>query len=253
MRKSKKAFETPITVAILMYGNNHNLHRRCLESILENVSDPREDIRLRIGLNEVCPGTLRYLTDVFRKYRIIPELLIEHDRNQLKYPVMRELIYKKQVTTKWFVWFDDDSHVTDSLWLPRLAEDIDREYGNGARLFGKLYTWDLLYGQSVWYKQASWWRDKPLTVAQRGSKQVYRVLFPTGGYWAIDYDVLLDLFWPDERLTHNGGDVALGEAVRQLGYKVASSHEHVAVNDGSRRGVSQLPAGALSKTREIVK
>lgn len=252
MSKNDKVFETPVTVAILMYGNNHTMHRRCLDSILENVSDPRTDLHLRIGLNEVCPGTIRYLTEVFRKYRITPELLIEHDRNKLKYPVMRELIYRQPVATKWFVWFDDDSHVTDSLWLPSLAEDINREYRNGARMFGKLYTWDLLHGQYNWYREASWWRNKPIPTAERAGKKVRRILFPTGGYWAIEYDLLLDLFWPDERLTHNGGDVALGEAVRQMGYKVASSHAHVAVNDGSRRGVSQLPAGATSKRREVL-
>jgi len=175
------------------------------------------------------------------------DLVVEHQTNKFKYPVMRELIYKKPVSTEWFIWFDDDSYVTDKRWLPKLEETIDKTYDDGGRLYGQIYRWDLRAGQKEWIEAAHWYRNKPFLTATKGADNVHTIKFPTGGYWAVPYENLIDLFWPDERIVHNGGDTMLGEAVRQQGYSVVGCHAHVKVNDGKRRGASTNPAGVQSR------
>jgi len=42
--------------------------------------------------------------------------------------------------------------------------------------------------------------------------------FTLGGAWIVENEVIQKLNWPDPGLQHNGGDVALGAALRQNGY-----------------------------------
>jgi hypothetical protein len=70
------------------------------------------------------------------------------------------------------------------------------------------------------------------------------ITFATGGYWWLRTDVIRQLDWPDERLSHNGGDTLLGEAIRQQGWPFHKNNYGVKVNAAPRRGLHEAPAGS---------
>jgi hypothetical protein len=53
--------------------------------------------------------------------------------------------------------------------------------------------------------------------------------------------------WPDPRIKHNGGDVMLGEALRQMGYVIQQVKiDGVAISDHKRRGYSEIHPGIVA-------
>lgn len=55
---------------------------------------------------------------------------------------------------------------------------------------------------------------------------------------------MMALQWPDLRIGHNGGDVMMGVALTQKGYKMANFESGILISDCPRRGISEQPAGA---------
>jgi hypothetical protein len=163
-----------------------------------------------------------------------------HEKNINKYPMMRELL--EQATGEWVLWLDDDTFSTSPNWLQGLINVIDAEpYTMGV---GKPYTFDLLPGQWDWVREASWYNGLGPMINDKG---VPYTKFMTGGLFLIRRPVLGALNWPDPRIDHNGGDVMLGEAMRQHGFTFSRLPDDVpvVVSGAERRGTSQKPAGAV--------
>ena len=146
---------------------------------------------------------------------------------------------------EWVVWFDDDSHIKKPDWLQQTLNYIASKRSENICYVGQKWCVTHLPGQEAWFRQAKWYKGLPSDLIHKRPG----VWFATGSYWWLRTDVLRLLDWPDERLGRNGGDTALGEAVRQQGLPFHHFDYGVKVNDSKRRGVSERPAGSLIDTR----
>ena len=224
---------TPVTICVVLYGDYPALAQRCLESIYSAV-DPRL-FELRIGLNAVSERTRRMVD----KY-IVPQgnvTLYDEPKNIYKYPMLRKMFHDDPITTEWIVYFDDDSHITEGDWLIRLNQAVNKHPKAG--MFGKKYFYHLNTGQVAWYKAAEWYKGKQLQLRNG----VPKVDFLTGGYWAVKTEHIVTTNWPDPRLSNNGGDVAMGEALRQNDIPMRQYYYGVKISDHARRGASQKHPG----------
>jgi len=234
------------TVCVLCYGNHPELAKRCIDSILRYV--PPNCIDLRVACNECCPETLQYVRDqpITRVY--------VNPVNKLKYPVMREMFWDQQtpIETSHVIWFDDDSFVVDPLWLEKLTETIVANHPHGSRLYGWKFQHDFNHyakdghRPDLWFRGGDWYRhvnfrlkhvDQP---APNGSV----VDFVAGGFWCVATEAIRRCGIPDVRLRHNGGDIVIGEMVRQGGFKIKNFNEgkkFVHSSGHSPRGVSHGP------------
>lgn len=232
-----------ITVFGLLYGDHEALARRCLESIWPHLGPDEE---LRLGLNEVCAGTRRYL--LARRGLGRPQDVYDYGINVHKYPLMRKMFYDPEnpITSEFVMWFDDDSYVTtagDFFSLCRLQI-------GGMGMLGSPYTYNLHPRQPAWIAQQPWFRGKPLL--KRGSGRNY-VQFLTGGWWMARTEVLQAIDYPWSMLDHRGGDHLLGECLRQndirtgkikSGLVAINADEHGRESTTKTRGFKQLPLGA---------
>lgn len=231
-----------ITLAMVLYGNYHQLHVRLLESLLKTV--PLHRAQLRVGLNEVCEETQAYLRTWLAKG--YPVELYNHPENAKKYPVMREMLHSpdKPLRTNYLVWFDDDSYVVQDNWLSTLAETIIHAHPQGYRLYGALFKHSLRSRtEAGWFQQAGWHRGRPFQDdRQRDTPNGDKIWFVAGGFWACASDVVKSCDIPDPRLYHNGGDITIGEQVHQGGWKIKAFNTgktHVHSSGAPRRGYSE--------------
>jgi hypothetical protein len=94
-----------------------------------------------------------------------------------------------------------------------------------------------------WIKKADWYRGKQFRdrsgkTAVNGNK----VFFVTGSFWAMKTEAITKANIPDVRLTHNGGDVCIGEQMWQNGYTFKNwngDKKIVCWSSTARRGTSQ--------------
>ncbi|TXH12277.1 MAG: hypothetical protein E6R03_13230 [Hyphomicrobiaceae bacterium] len=237
------------TACMLFYGPEeyHDLHRRCLESFLNTT--PRERIDLRVGSNALNRKSLdliqRYVdTGVITKH-------YRHDTNAWKYPVMREMFYDPAhpITTKWILWFDDDS-ICDRTpaWLNTLVHHIVQNHQrDNAHMFGAPFVWTLQAGQKEWFERRPWYRGKPWRL-QNGipSPNGNKILFCTGGFWALTTEAMRACNIPDPDIGHNGGDVCIGEQLYQGGFRMKSwnaKKQFVNTSSVKRRGDTKAMPG----------
>ena len=232
----KRAVKLPVTIGVLFYGDFPRAADNFLSSLYDNTAE--SEFNLIIGANEVGKKT-RKLVETVRSSKKNVVKSVDSPTNILKYPMMRRMFYEDDGTTRdpavstdWLFWFDDDSYVTSSLWLPSAINYIS-EHKCG--MIGKKYFVRLSPGQVSWLEASKWWLGKPIS-SNSGSNKVH---FATGGYWGIESKLFFGLDWPDRRLSHNGGDMSLGEALRQRGIGVGNRSDHVMINKMPRRGISQ--------------
>jgi hypothetical protein len=217
----------------LLYGDRHDLHARFLNGLKRGLQG-RRDVALSLWGNQVCLPTSTALSNlnVSDDYR-----LQLSDENVGKYKVMRRLFEEDLGDAEAICWFDDDSHITAADWLPRTLQVIEQL--PDCPYFGQIWFVHWLAGQWDWVQTAPWYRGKPPEMI----KGRPGIRFCTGAYWWLRRSMLKQLDWPDVRLNHNGGDAALGEAVRQLGFSPKQLDYGVRVNDATRRGYGEAPAG----------
>lgn len=228
-----------VTLAALLFGDYFDLHRRCLTSFLATI--PR-DTPVRLGLNQVGTRTMDSLPRWFSRHDGDVEYFSAGKDNIKKYPMMRRMLADRPLYTDWVIWADDDTWINEpsSAWFSVMADCLRQPR---ACYIGETWWIPYMTGQTDFIKTRSWYTGVPFET-HKGQPGVH---FNTGGFVAVHTDLLLDLDWPDRALLHNGGDVLLGEAVRQKGReRIAFPTKHcgVMVNNASRRGYSERPVGA---------
>jgi hypothetical protein len=233
-----------VAVYGLIYGDYHKLHKRFAESLFAAVTSGHKDFEFRTTIwgNQPCTRTVVMMKKLSRPdFKFVPD-----KRNTPKYVLMREMLFN--VTNPddfdWMVWFDDDSWLTKPyLWLDAMSSMIRDKQRENICYIGEPWWWQWRAGQWAFIEQSPWFRGLPPELDHRGRP---RVTFAQGGLWWLRSDTRRLLNWPDERLSHNGGDTLLGEAVRQQGlpfHKVHKVKFGFKTNDAKRRGLSEKPAG----------
>lgn len=235
-----------LTVLVLCYGPHPELARRCLGSLLATV--PASCLDLRVTAAAVVPETLAYL-----KTLPLTKLYVD-DANSGKYRwAMTRMLSDPEcpITTPYLLWLDDDTNCINPNWASDLCRTIVGHPEAG--MFGRLFIHD---ARSVvrngadplaWFRQASWWRGRPLQVKGRGTPAANGTAFPfvVGWAWGAKVKALLDAGIPDQRLNHNGGDILAGLACLQAGISLQSWNEqkqHITCpsrENGGRRGKSE--------------
>ncbi|MCD8534940.1 MAG: glycosyltransferase family 2 protein [Verrucomicrobia bacterium] len=232
-----------VSILVLVYGPHHELARRCLKSILQNLNP--KDYQLIVGANQPCQETREFLHSI----RDSIDVLIESSVNLYKSPMMSRMLEVADGDLIW--WFDDDSHIkspealtwwTDCVAIsgPEVVQWGDIWYvENPTPLAGAASLQEFVIG-------SPWFRGLPPPSETVGGKGVTefngkpggdpRWFFATGGCWMARHDSLKYLNWPDPRLVIEFEDVILGEAIRQAGWVTRHVGQlGVHINDCSRR------------------
>lgn len=233
-----------MTLCVLLYGNYAEMHKRCLSSI-KSTTTP-EKLQLRVYCNAVCHETRAFCDDLVKEGVITK--LYSCETNKFKYPCMREMFHdeKDPITTKWTVWFDDDTMCdVDPLWFDKMCSLVnsgaisDPDFG----MLGPIYHFAMQPKHAEWVKKADWYRGK-LFRDRRGEATVNgnKIFFCTGSCWVAKTEAIKKANIPDVRLTHNGGDICIGEQMWQNGYKLRpwnGDKKTVCWSSKPRRGASQ--------------
>lgn len=235
------------TVCVLFYGATqyHNLHMRCLNSIISTCPPGRID--LRVASNELCEETAVVLERLAAS-KIVTKYY-KHTANDLKYPVMREMFHDPAcpITTNYILWFDDDSIADrNQHWLKILAGSIIQNPDAG--IFGSDMTIKLSQQQMDYYKTRPWYRGKPfrLKEGQPASNGEW-TQFAAGGFFAIKTSAMRAAGVPDDALTHNGGDYTIGEQLYQNDFTLKGwnrEKQFIHTSSVPRRGESQPHFGS---------
>lgn len=226
--------QIPITIFSLLYDENGKylyLHDRLLKQLYDNT--PYEAFTLRLGLNS-CTDKTRKLIDAYKeRFNNIEAVYDNKEQNIPKDQVVRKMYHDKDnpVNTRWVLWIDDDCLFTANDWLQTLSNKITEvNEKEVCGVFGLRYKQAITQATINWMRQAKWYKGKPIKSP---------AIFPTGGFQVILYDIIKALDWPDNRLSHNGGDVAFGVALEQNGYKFNEFKYGFDVHNTPRRGLSE--------------
>jgi len=236
------------TAFVLLYGPNayHSMHRRCVDSLITSVPPDRLD--LRIGSNALCKESVEYVEQL-RAAGIVSKHY-RHPGNDKKYPVMREMFYDPThpITTKWLLWFDDDSIADRNRnWLTLLSQQIVTGVEANCQMYGAKFIWTLQNGQAAWIKTRPWYRGRPFRTANgRPAPNGDKILFAAGGFWALSTEAMRACDIPDVELQHNGGDYTCGEQLYQGGYELKAwngQKQFIHTSSVPRRGLSETHIG----------
>lgn len=203
-----------ITILAFCQGDEIELHKRCLDSIVKTVPLPRLD--LRVAANRVSIASMAYLRTLpVTKLYVYPSF-------KPKYPVMRDMLYdyEQPITTNYFAWFDDTSYVNHANWLNILAQTIVAQPANVGMYGLKMYyVFDFKKEDPRdWLAQQPWHRGRPLRTktgvpAPNGSASH----FCADWFFAMRTDIARACDMPPAGL-YAGGELVLGEQLYQHGY-----------------------------------
>lgn len=251
------AFGGKVTVCVLCYGDHHDLHKKCITSILATIPGKRLD--LRVATNAAVQPTIDMIDEYVRQGFITKHY--RHDNNDYKYPVMREMFWDKShpITTKWVLWFDDDSICdVDPNWFNILATHISQHHkGNEAHMIGASFTWTTNARQRAIFASRPWYKNRPWrTQDGKPSPNGNRIIFAAGGFWAITLEAIRAADIPDlgTGLTHNGGDWQIGEQLYQAGYGLKQFNgqkQFVRTSSVPRRGVTMPTVDQVSQPAAV--
>lgn len=236
--------EGKVTLCVLLYGNYAEMHKLCL-SALKDTTSP-EKLQLRVYCNAVCPETMAFCNNLVKE-GVIHKLYVS-ETNKFKYPCMREMFHddKDPITTKWTVWFDDDTMCNvDPLWFDKMCSAINAGAASDPNfgMLGPIYHFAMQPKHAEWVKKADWYKGRQFR-DRRGEGMVNgnKIFFCTGSCWAIKTEAIKKANIPDVRLTHNGGDICIGEQIWQNGYTLKpwnGDKKTVCWSSRPRRGTSQ--------------
>jgi hypothetical protein len=236
------------TFFVLCYGEFHDMHRRCLKAITATTT--AKDVDLRVYLNQCHPATVAMVEDMQRSGRV--QVVYRSTDNRRKYPAMRDMFHDPNhpITTPWLVWFDDDTMCdVDSQWFSKMTVALHQAVTKDPKLgmMGSRYFFKMLPKHVEWVKSASWYtgrpfRDKSGVETSNGDK----IHFGTGSFWVLRTDLIEMCDIPDPRITHNGGDICIGEQIWQQGYNLKhwnGDKKTVLWSSVKRRGLSEAIFG----------
>jgi len=224
-----------IAVFALFYGDHLELHDRLMRGLEGSLKSP--DIKLTVWLNSVSD---RCADRISKGVAQLNGDIAYRGDNVPKYEAMRTMFQPLKATssTDWVVWFDDDTVIEKPDWVSVTSNYI---LANPSVVYlGERWFIHWVAGQWEFIQKATWFRGKPPELI-RGKPGIN---FAQGAYWWLKSSAMCDLDWPDPRLSHNGGDTLLGEAIRQQGWPFSMFSYGVKPNKAPRRGMSQRPAGS---------
>lgn len=231
-----------LCVCVLFYGTDDyccQLAKRLLNRPMHELGESA--VEFRFGFNSVGPDTHRVVdafTDV-SDYAV--RAVVDSPKNIYKYPMMRRLFYDTPLTAPLTMWFDDNSYidpdVDTDVWLSRIVKQM--EY---CAVIGSVYTQGLVGNQAGWIKAQPWFN---------GKEPIPYIKYPAGGWWVAQTEMLQQFNWPPAEIKHYGGDVMLGELMRQHDLQLCHFRDNVMIqaNDsgvesiGPRRGFDAPPVG----------
>lgn len=232
------------TFCVLCYGDFPDMHRRCLKGI--EATTTAKDVDLRVYLNACHPDTVRLVEDMQRSGRV--QVVYRSAENKRKYPAMREMFHDPNhpIATPWTVWFDDDTMCdVDPNWFAKMATALRQAAVKDPKvgMLGSRYFFKMMPKHAEWVKKADWYtgrpfRDKAGAEAPNGDK----IHFGTGSFWVLRTDLIAKCNIPDPRITHNGGDICIGEQIWQQGYNLKhwnGDKKTVLWSSVKRRGLSE--------------
>lgn len=144
------------------------------------------------------------------------------------------------------MWFDDDSIVKDPMWVYHLARFMSRHPNAG--MIGCRFVSQIQSTQARWIRSRPWYRGKLFRTSHgQPAANGDKILFATGGWWAILTEAIKKAQIPDAELGHNLGDITIGEQIYQNGYDVLDwnrQKEFVHTSGHQRRGITDSPPWA---------
>lgn len=232
---------TDLTICVLLYGSDDYCFRmaqRVINSPLRWLGE--NGANFRFGMNAVGAETRELVANAIkRSFR--DASVIDSPENIHKYPMMRRLFYADAPLARYLMWFDDDSCINPDIdvptWLTRLQQQLD-----AYKMLGSVHKDRFSGNQREWIKNQYWYGGKePAAFAQ----------FAAGGWWIIHSDVLTTFNWPPAEFKHRGGDIMLGELLRQHDLPLGhfrdgvwiNANEHGVESQSTRRGVLEPPIG----------
>jgi len=235
-----------ITICALLYGNYPQLAEVFLSKLRLLLGTT--SFKFRVYGNELSAASERFVNAFMHEAGQQLEMADLSPVNRRKYPVMRSAVYREpMLTTSHIMWLDDDA-----ILLPHAPTQKAAEFEQwcqhllaGADLVGSPRQIKITSKQQDWIR-SRWW----YTGIERNPHDIVR--FCNGSWWMASVDKLRKLDYPWPQLSHNGGDVMLGEAAYQQRLKVIYvTPPWVLVNAGltgkpdgaPRRGVSERPIG----------
>jgi hypothetical protein len=230
-----------LSVCVLLYGADDycfKMAQRVINTPLKQLGKKTTDFRF--GLNAVGADTRNLVMAAVAEY--FPEaLVIDCPENIHKYPMMRRLFYDKPLQSALTMWLDDDSCIAEQtdvdLWLSRVRQQMC-----ACTMLGSVHKERLVGNQADWIKNQHWYNNKEPGVYTQ---------FAAGGWWVVKTAALTEFNWPPPELKHRGGDVMLGELLRQHGLPLAHFRDGVWINandfgvesQSPRRGRPESPIG----------
>lgn len=226
-----------ITICVLLHGDEHHLHRRCLRSICETVPETR--VELRVFCNQTGHETENLL-------RTFPVAFADVDRERRrKYEAMRLAFHDEErpIATPWVVWFDDVAFVRQHNWLTALIGIIaNQDPSQKVGAVGRKMTHRLgAVGKDPvkWFRNGSWWQNRHLQT-RHGAEAANgdHIHFLSPNFFAVSRAAIRDCSIPDSRIRQNGGGIVIGEQLHQRGYKLKAFDENsqFVVEQDLRRG-----------------
>lgn len=192
-------------------------HRLCLTTLLATVPQHRRCLRLiASGLESASQDFVRQVRDAEPEvivYNILPTVG--------KYAAMRTVFWddKSPLTTKWVLWFDDDT-IADRhpQWLTLLGQQIAQHHGpENAHLFGRKLLWVPQQTHLTWMQARPWWRGKGWN-ATKGD----RLAYVQDGWFAVSTEAIRTCDLPDPDADAYGGPILLGAALHQYDMQIRS-------------------------------
>jgi hypothetical protein len=231
----------PFCVCVLLYGATDycvRMAQRVLNIPLRRLG--AYGIDFRFGLNAVGDVTRDLVRQAVRD-DFPGALVVDCPENIYKYPIMRRLLYDRPILAPYTMWFDDDSCIapetaTDA-WLLRVERQMQAYC-----MVGSVHKTRYVGNQIAWIQAQPWYNQL--------APQAY-VQFAAGGWWTIRTDILTKFDWPPAILKHRGGDVILGELLRQHNLPLGHFRDNLWINanefgvesQSTRRGQAEAPIG----------
>lgn len=229
-----------VSICVLCYGNFAEMHRLCLNSIINTTKDRAS---IRVGTAAIGSESRKFLQGLQEEGKI--DKIYWRDDNPGKYVIMREMFYDKSLPLNdWVIWFDDDSICNKRAdWLSYSLDIVRSNFKENRHLFGIKQFTSLSSNLINNIKKCSWYRKRQFRDMQgRPAPNGSKIHFVTGGWWIISRKAIVECNIPEPTLVHNGGDILIGEQVWQGGFsmhQIGKNKEIVNWSSVARRGKSE--------------